>query len=379
MSISSNAAVPSMPYTAEDSASMSTTAIQATADLSPPKTEKPRSHVCGTCQRSFARSEHRKRHERSHTKEKPFECPECKRCFARRDLLLRHQHKLHQISTRSSHCRNRPESPGGTPSGQIQACKKSLAGPGPFKEPKHSIRPRKNTISHVDGRTIQLIAAASVSVPEGNSPSRQPSRHVALAGLPIHNLNWGMLEAMGPLEVQQVLPEPKPGTLGSLDFSNGFQTMHPTTAFNTKFDFESLFGRGSMINSDVLHCDLSPQSTALEQVPPFVPSTNEMTPRQTQDNRFNELIGFEYLIPYYTNENRFHGHSSSANSTTNQNGTSDIPPGGSGHPAWAGTSIIGQHSGMGSPQIPTPFEVDLNNSVFLDPMNGSPLSPQPAS
>ena len=38
------------------------------------------------------------RHERSHTKEKPFECPECTRCFARRDLLLRHQQELHMTT-----------------------------------------------------------------------------------------------------------------------------------------------------------------------------------------------------------------------------------------------------------------------------------------
>ncbi|KAH6974880.1 hypothetical protein EDB80DRAFT_534301, partial [Ilyonectria destructans] len=69
---------------------------KAPANFSPPKTDKPRSYVCGTCQRSFARLEHLKRHELTHTKEKPFECPVCKRRFARRDLLLRHQQKLHQ-------------------------------------------------------------------------------------------------------------------------------------------------------------------------------------------------------------------------------------------------------------------------------------------
>ncbi|KKY14980.1 putative dna binding regulatory protein [Diplodia seriata] len=47
------------------------------ANFPPPKTDKPRPHVCGTCGRSFARLEHLKRHERSHTKEKPFECPQC--------------------------------------------------------------------------------------------------------------------------------------------------------------------------------------------------------------------------------------------------------------------------------------------------------------
>uniref|UniRef100_A0A0D2XS79 Uncharacterized protein n=1 Tax=Fusarium oxysporum (strain Fo5176) TaxID=660025 RepID=A0A0D2XS79_FUSOF len=251
-SISSNAAVPSMPYTAESSASMSTAAIQATADLPPTKTQKPRLHVCGTCQRSFARSEHR---------------------------------------------------------------------PNPFKGPKLSMRPRKNAISHIDSSTMQPIAAANTSVPDGNPPSHQPSRHVSLTGLSIHNSDLGMLEAMGPREVQQVLPEPKPGT-GNLDFSNGLQTTHPNAAFNTKFDFESLFGPGSMINSDIRHCDLSPQSTAMEQAPMFVALTNEMPAKQTLDDRLD-------------------GYSSSANSTTNRNGTSHITPGGSGHPSWAGTSIIG--------------------------------------
>ncbi|CUM66316.1 uncharacterized protein PRCAT00003978001 [Priceomyces carsonii] len=59
------------------------------------KTDKPRPHVCTVCTRAFARLEHLKRHERSHTNEKPFQCAACGRCFARRDLVLRHQQKLH--------------------------------------------------------------------------------------------------------------------------------------------------------------------------------------------------------------------------------------------------------------------------------------------
>ncbi|BFZ53016.1 DNA-binding transcription factor adr1 [Savitreella phatthalungensis] len=62
---------------------------------------KLKPYVCQTCTRPFARLEHLKRHERSHTKEKPFCCeqagdlPGCGRRFARRDLLLRHQQKIH--------------------------------------------------------------------------------------------------------------------------------------------------------------------------------------------------------------------------------------------------------------------------------------------
>ncbi|ODV82792.1 hypothetical protein CANARDRAFT_188170, partial [[Candida] arabinofermentans NRRL YB-2248] len=56
---------------------------------------KPRLYVCNVCTRAFARQEHLKRHERSHTKEKPFACNICSRKFSRRDLLLRHSTKLH--------------------------------------------------------------------------------------------------------------------------------------------------------------------------------------------------------------------------------------------------------------------------------------------
>jgi hypothetical protein len=45
-------------------------AAPANLNFPPPKTDKPRPHVCTTCMRSFARLEHLKRHERSHTQEK---------------------------------------------------------------------------------------------------------------------------------------------------------------------------------------------------------------------------------------------------------------------------------------------------------------------
>lgn len=45
------------------------------AQFPPPKTDKPRPHVCGTCSRSFARLEHLKRHERSHTKRSHSNAP----------------------------------------------------------------------------------------------------------------------------------------------------------------------------------------------------------------------------------------------------------------------------------------------------------------
>ncbi|KAK4214541.1 transcriptional regulator form adherence 5 [Rhypophila decipiens] len=52
-------------------------------------------YKCQFCARAFSRSEHRTRHERSHTKERPFKCGKCRSTFVRRDLLLRHDRTVH--------------------------------------------------------------------------------------------------------------------------------------------------------------------------------------------------------------------------------------------------------------------------------------------
>ncbi|KAK3059037.1 hypothetical protein LTR09_000603 [Extremus antarcticus] len=60
-----------------------------------PDKEKEKRYKCQFCNRAFSRSEHRSRHERSHTKERPFKCQKCRSTFVRRDLLLRHDRTVH--------------------------------------------------------------------------------------------------------------------------------------------------------------------------------------------------------------------------------------------------------------------------------------------
>ncbi|KII90236.1 hypothetical protein PLICRDRAFT_107660, partial [Plicaturopsis crispa FD-325 SS-3] len=43
-----------------------------------------------TCGRLFKRSEHLKRHLRTHTLERPFPCPRCEKRFSRSDNLTQH-------------------------------------------------------------------------------------------------------------------------------------------------------------------------------------------------------------------------------------------------------------------------------------------------
>lgn len=53
-------------------------------------------YACSYCGKSFSRSEHKARHERSHTGVKPFECKVCGHEFVRRDLLQRHIRTVHR-------------------------------------------------------------------------------------------------------------------------------------------------------------------------------------------------------------------------------------------------------------------------------------------
>ncbi|KAK5663977.1 hypothetical protein OQA88_189 [Cercophora sp. LCS_1] len=100
-----------------------------------------RKYKCQFCNRAFSRSEHRSRHERSHTKERPFKCAKCKSTFVRRDLLLRHDRTVHAKD-------------GGPP---LPSDNKRRAGPKPVRSVSG---PSKSSIA-IDASALEQIEASS--------------------------------------------------------------------------------------------------------------------------------------------------------------------------------------------------------------------------
>jgi predicted RNA-binding Zn-ribbon protein involved in translation (DUF1610 family) len=69
---------------------------------------KAREHVCPECGRAFQRVEHMRRHQRTHTNERPFVCPHqnCGRAFGRSDNLNVHlrSHEKKQMKYNYNRC-----------------------------------------------------------------------------------------------------------------------------------------------------------------------------------------------------------------------------------------------------------------------------------
>lgn len=352
------------------------------ANFPPPKTDKPRPHVCATCGRSFARLEHLKRHERSHTKEKPFECPECTRCFARRDLLLRHQQKLHMTAMPTSRQKGgrRESSSSVVTSGSTRVRKSSAAnnttgssgGPG-----TGSMRPRANTISHVDNATMGMIAAANSSF--GRNVGMNMGNH-GLPGVGGYTFR-GMSTAMGNHGNPHVLPKLDTHSLG-FDVGASLRTAPAYAGAGAEFEMRPFwYGPvSSTVNPAQLHFSGSPHSLAFD--PPASPYHQGYPPLShahatlENDSNFAWLQGFESQMSFNhaSNEQAIDGSSPSAMSTGSHDGLSEVMLDGSNHPT-STSSMWQAHMGTQVP-ILSDYSMDLSTSNFSDLLNPGQVSPK---
>jgi len=285
---------------------------------------------------------------------------------------LRHQQKLHMTTTPSSRPRNRRESAASSTAGPNRVRKGSVAN----GHQAATMRPRANTISHIDGAQMQMMAA-NVNVQRGNLQPTH-SRHPSLAGLPMQNDSYnfgGMASALGQRGIQHGLPKLETHGFNNLDFGGGLRTA-PVHAYS-EMDFEHLlFGPGSTINPNALHYNESPQSMVIDSASPYHHGFPDMSAGQALEENFDWMNGFEHQMSFHDpNEQAIDGSSPSAISTASQSGISEVMLDGSNNPAQSSASMW-QQSMMAPPLMtPNPFTMDLGQTGFHDMMNNGPISP----
>ncbi|PYI04378.1 hypothetical protein BO78DRAFT_320718 [Aspergillus sclerotiicarbonarius CBS 121057] len=339
----------------------------------PPKTDKPRPHGCTTCGRSFARLEHLKRHERSHTKEKPFECPECSRCFARRDLLLRHQQKLHMTTTPSSRPRNgRRESTGGAGTGANRVRKNSIASNS------STMRPRANTISHIDGASLGLVNPSNPpSAPGGHTGhTYHPSIGSASVGsnLDFRGFASGHHPPMNGLTKLETSGLP-------MDLSGGLRTAPVYGSFDINVP-DMFMGHGSTINPAQLHFGGSPQTYGNDSPSsPYTHGAHHMPPADTMmedDFSFDWMNTFDPAMPMgKSNDSVIDESSPSAMSTGSQSGISEAMMDGSHRYSISSASWhnpFPPHSAAPPSQFPLEYTSSSFNDIGIPPETVSPKS-----
>jgi len=272
-------------------------------------------------------------------------------------------------TTPSSRPRNRRESASST-AATAKIRKNSVSANGGA-----AMRPRANTISHVDAGAIHLIApnAGTRDVVQGTH-----SRHGSLMGLSAHDSYHlaGMSAALGQRGLAHGLPKLDTNGLNSITMNGGLHTAPVDPRILAEFDWDMFSHEGTTVNPNALHYSDSPQSMAIDSASSY----QHVFPGQPMDENFDWMSGFDHQMDFTANENAIDGSSPSAISTASQSGISEVMLDGSNQPVSSGS--MWQQSMMApSLMTPNPFGFDLSLSGFPDGfpdfLNGNgPISPQ---
>lgn len=256
--------------------------------------------------------------------------------------------------------------------------KNSVAGAGGVVNvTSPGMRPRANTISHIDGAALNNLLSSGVGMGRNMGLPGGHSHHPSLAGFPTGNgYDYRSMSASMGAHGNPNLA--KLDTQLGMGMGGGLRTA-PIASFNDPFDMDKLFSNGSTINPAALHFpgSMGPGGSPFQNFGGI--------PGLEEEENFDWTAGLEN--PFMlggAHEQAIDESSPSAMSTTSQSGFSEVMVDGSNNHMQATTSMW--HNPMVAPplmQNPT-FSMDAMGPVFapelltqLDPM--SPHDPNDQS
>ena len=245
------------------------------------------------------------------------------------------------------------------------------------------MRPRANTISHVDGPTLGLLAAANLSASKHEAIGHGPSHHGAMNGYS-HGLPGvgtyplrGMSAAAGHHGNPHVLPKLETKHQ-SLDIGTSLRTAPPFGGFGGDVDMDVLYGHGTTVNPAQLHFSNSPQILAYENPQsPYQPECLGIHSAQhiMDEGNYSWLTNFNNQMSFNEyNEQAIDVSSPSAISTGSPSGMSEVMLDGSNNPlsapgTWPNAPMTSQAA------FPPAFSMDLSGQPFPELCPPSQMSP----
>ncbi|KAL2019916.1 hypothetical protein VTK56DRAFT_9091 [Thermocarpiscus australiensis] len=176
--------------------------------------QKPKVLPCKYCSKRFRRVEHVQRHERTHTKEKPFACgwPRCGKSFGRRDLLVRHEKLVHlnEGSGSKDGTRPRKHSSGGVAAGpaENQVDTEMLGMQRQQQQQQQPPPQQRPTQRHYPPETMQPSGVSSLP-PDSRLAARAPACNLdLLSDAATHLASGGQVNNMQPAMMQGLSQPP---------------------------------------------------------------------------------------------------------------------------------------------------------------------------
>ncbi len=243
------------------------------------------------------------------------------------------------------------------------------------------MRPRANTISHVDHATLGMIAAANSSVARHDGSPLGFGHHHNMNSLPgVGGYQFrGMSTASGHHGNPHVLPKLDTHGLNN-DVSAGLRTAPPYGGIGSEIDMENLwYGQGSTVNPAQLTFSNSPQSLGFDApASPYHQGFQGMpVAHATMDDQgnFAWLQGFENQISFDpSNEQAIDGSSPSAHSTGSHSGFSEVMLDGSNNPGHP--SSMWHNPMMSQMPLAPGYSMDLSGAPFPELLPTGQMSPK---